>query len=135
MTNTSTFGLRRLAGALALAQTLVCAWPAVASETNTSGAPTAAPVDREYEQGRESAVPLNGNKGFDAVAVRPTTFFASLVSAGVFVVSLPFTALDPAIGASKARENLVDYPFNDTFKRPLGDLDAMGNPPGDPYPK
>jgi hypothetical protein len=71
---------------------------------------------------------MNGSKAFDAVAVRPTTFFTSLFSTAAFVVSLPFTALDPAIGVDKARESLVAYPFDDTFRRPLGDLDAMGRP-------
>ena len=37
-------------------------------------------------------------------------------------------ALSWELGARKARENLVDYPFRDTFKRPLGDLDGMGSP-------
>mgnify|MGYP003573190461 CR=1 FL=1 len=115
-----------------MGQALVFAWPVagIAAE-----AADAAETSRGYEQASESAVPMNGSKGFDAVVVRPTTFLASVVSAGVFVVSLPFTAFDPAIGAGKARENLVSYPFNDTFKRPLGDLDAMGNPRGDPDPE
>ncbi len=111
---------RRLAGALTLACVLASPMMAGAEETRSTG--------RDYERGGESAVPFNGSKGFDAVVVRPTTFFASLVSGAAFLVSLPFTAFDPAIGAEKARENLVDYPFNDTFRRPLGDLDAMGNP-------
>ncbi len=111
---------RRLAGALTLAFFL--AWPMIACAEDAQS------MARDYERGGESAVPFNGSKGFDAVVVRPTTFFTSLVSGAVFLVSLPFTAFDPAIGAEKARENLVDYPFNDTFRRPLGDLDAMGNP-------
>ena len=111
---------RRLAGALTLAFFFAGPMIACAEEAQSMG--------RDYERGGESAVAFNGSKGFDAVVVRPTTFFTSLVSGAVFLVSLPFTAFDPAIGAEKVRENLVDYPFNDTFRRPLGDMDAMGNP-------
>ena len=100
---------RRLAGALTLAFFFAGPMIACAEEAQSMG--------RDYERGgeSESAVPFNGSKGFDAVVV-------------VFLLSLPFTAFDPAIGAEKVRENLVDYPFNDTFRRPLGDMDAMGNP-------
>lgn len=126
----------RLVGSLALSATLVVAWSAgvVAAEAEAE-AGKADSMDQYYEPGRESAVPFNGSKGFDAVVVRPTTFITSLFSAATFVVSLPFTAFDPAIGVHAARENLVDYPFNDTFKRPLGDLDNMGSPPGESYPE
>jgi len=120
---------RRVVGALAFVQSLLFACPAVGTGQEIEE------TSRAYEQAGESAVPLNGSKAFDAVAVRPTTFLSSVFSSAVFVISLPFTALDPAIGARKAKENLVGYPFNDTFKRPLGDLDAMGSPRGDPYPR
>jgi hypothetical protein len=120
---------RHLVGALAFCQALLFAWPAVATAEEMQE------TSRGYEEAKASAVPLNGSKPFDALAVRPTTFLTSVFSSAAFVISLPFTALDPAIGAGKAKETLVDYPFNDTFKRPLGDLDAMGNPAGDPYPR
>ncbi len=129
MIGNSTNTQRRLASALAFFSALLFAWPAAATEEEVKE------TARGYEQAGESAVPFNGSKPFDAVVVRPTTLLTSVFSSAAFVISLPFTALDPAIGAGKARENLVDYPFNDTFKRPLGDLDAMGNPARDPYPR
>ncbi|MEA3276594.1 MAG: hypothetical protein U9Q81_15140 [Pseudomonadota bacterium] len=70
----------------------------------------------------EEAPPSDGVKAADALAVRPVTFFNSLFSTGVFVVSLPFVALDPALSVRKSREELVDYPFGYTFKRPLGEF-------------
>jgi len=143
MTEAKSLSRLRLAGALALAQVLVFAHPAGAEEGKAAEKRVAeAAKQREqkpenqaaeaapgYDPAPESAPPFNGSKGFDAVAVRPTTFFTSLISAGAFVIGLPFAALDPAIGVGRAKENLVEYPFNDTFERPLGDLDAMGRPP------
>lgn len=126
MTMKKTASRRGLVGALALAWSMafVFTLDATAAQSDESGS--------GFMEYREPAVPMNGSKGFDAVVVRPVTFFTSLVSASVFVISLPFTAFDPAIGAGKARENLVSYPFNDTFRRPLGDLDGMDEPAGNP---
>lgn len=115
---------RLLAGAAMLA----LAWPGWAVDVQESGEPPAA-----TPQARAPSAPSTGAKAFDAVAVRPVSFFTSVFSAGVFVVSLPFTAFDPAIGVGKARENLVDYPFGDTFKRPLGDLEDTTRLPADPF--
>ena len=80
-------------------------------------------------EAREKA-PSNGIKTFDALAVRPVTFVTSVFSAGAFVLSLPFTALDPELDVEETRKNLVDEPFRDTFQRPLGDFNgsAWGQP-------
>lgn len=66
--------------------------------------------------------PSNEDKTLDALAVRPVTFISSLFSTGTFILALPFAALDPAMDIQKTRENLVDYPYGDAFKRPLGDF-------------
>jgi hypothetical protein len=65
--------------------------------------------------------PSTGEKILDAVVVRPVTFAASLVSGAVFIASLPLIPLDSGTDVTTARKALVDYPFGDTFRRPLGD--------------
>ncbi len=54
----------------------------------------------------------------DAVLVRPLTFVATLLGTGVFVVSLPFSALGGNVG--EAGKTLVVTPFKATFLRCLG---------------
>jgi hypothetical protein len=66
--------------------------------------------------------PTAGAKIHDAVVVRPVTFTASLVSGAVFIASLPLIPLDSGTDVTTARRALVDYPFGDTFRRPLGDF-------------
>jgi len=104
------------AGTLAKQTQTIAETPQRASETTSSE--------------RREAAPSAGIKTFDALAVRPVTFVTSVFSAGAFVLSLPFTALDPALDVEQARENLVDEPFRDTFRRPLGDFNgsAWGEP-------
>ena len=80
------------------------------------------PSAEETGQAAAEPPPSNGIKTLDAVAVRPVTFVSSLFSTGAFVLALPFAVFDPAMDVEKTRENLVDHPFGDTFKRPLGDF-------------
>ena len=54
----------------------------------------------------------------DAVLVRPLTFVATVLGAGIFVVSLPFSALGGNVG--EAGNTLVGTPFKSTFLRCLG---------------
>ncbi len=65
-------------------------------------------------------------KVFDAVIVRPVMLGVTAFGLAGFVGSLPFTATGVAgIDISTARENFVMYPFNYTFKRPLGDFSGQ----------
>jgi hypothetical protein len=62
-------------------------------------------------------------KAFDAAVVRPVMLGVTAFGLAAFVGSLPFTATGVAgIDIPKARENFVMYPFNYTFRRPLGDF-------------
>jgi hypothetical protein len=62
-------------------------------------------------------------KVFDMAVVRPVMLGVTAFGLAAFVGSLPFTATGVAgIDISKARENFVMYPFNYTFRRPLGDF-------------
>lgn len=54
----------------------------------------------------------------DVVVVRPLTLAATVLGAGLFVVSLPFSALGG--NAGEAAETLVGVPFKATFMRCLG---------------
>ena len=54
----------------------------------------------------------------DAVIVRPVTLVATVLGAGLFVVSLPFSALGG--NAGEAAQTLVGAPFKATFLRCLG---------------
>ncbi len=54
----------------------------------------------------------------DAIVVRPAMLVTTLLGAGVFIVSSPFSALGGNIG--EAWEVLVEGPFETTFVRCLG---------------
>lgn len=54
----------------------------------------------------------------DAIAVRPLMFVGTILGTGVFVVSLPFSALGGNVG--EAADTLVVTPFKATFVRCLG---------------
>lgn len=61
-----------------------------------------------------SAVAMTG----DAIFVRPVMLVTTLLGAGVFIVSSPFSALGGNIG--EAWDVLVEGPFETTFVRCLG---------------
>ncbi|MCG8536715.1 MAG: hypothetical protein MI808_16625 [Pseudomonadales bacterium] len=54
----------------------------------------------------------------DVILVRPLTLVATVLGTGLFVVSLPFSALGGNVG--EAADNLVVVPFETTFIRCLG---------------
>jgi len=85
----------------------------------------------KVEQVPARPAPTDQSKAWDALAVRPVSFASSVFSTGVFVLTIPFAAMDPAIDMEKSRENLVQYPFRDSFQRPLGDFSGdLAGPPG-----
>ncbi len=54
----------------------------------------------------------------DAAVVRPLTLVSTVLGAGVFLVTLPFSALGGNVG--EAGNTLVATPFKSTFLRCLG---------------
>ena len=69
------------------------------------------------EKGKErSAMGMCG----DLIALRPLGLAATVIGAGVFVVSLPFSLIGRNV--NEAAKKLVVEPFLFTFDRPLGDL-------------
>ena len=88
---------------LALAVAASAAAPAIANAENVTERPS----------GMEMAV--------DAVVIRPVMLVATVLGAGIFVVSLPFSALGGNVG--EAGKTLVVTPFKGTFLRCLGCTD------------
>ncbi len=85
---------------IAIIMAMLAAAPAVSQAENVTARPS----------GLEMAA--------DAIIVRPLTFVATVLGAGLFVVSLPFSALGG--NAGEAGEALVVTPFKSTFLRCLG---------------
>ena len=72
---------------------------------------------------RENRKPPTVTKFFDAIIVRPVMTAVTVISSAVFLGYLPFTTSGVAgIDTATASDNLVVYPFNYTFRRPLGDF-------------
>lgn len=63
-----------------------------------------------------------GAMAVDVVAIRPLGLIATVLGTGLFVVSLPFSALGGNVG--EAAESLVKAPARFTFTRPLGEYGA-----------
>lgn len=60
------------------------------------------------------------NMVVDAVLVRPLGLCAIILGAGLFVISLPFSALGKNV--KEAGQKLVVAPVKFTFQRPLGEF-------------
>jgi len=60
----------------------------------------------------------------DVVVARPACFIATVLGSAAFVVALPFAAMSKSV--DKTANTLVVAPANLTFKRPVGDLKALG---------
>lgn len=56
----------------------------------------------------------------DAIIVRPLGIIATILGVGLFVISLPFSALGKNV--KESGENLVMAPVKFTFMRPLGEF-------------
>lgn len=60
----------------------------------------------------------------DVIVARPACFVATVLGSAAFVVALPFAAMSKSV--DKTANTLVVAPANLTFKRPVGDLKALG---------
>ena len=60
----------------------------------------------------------------DVVVARPACFIATVLGSAAFVVAWPFAAMSKSV--DKTANTLVVAPANLTFKRPVGDLKALG---------
>jgi hypothetical protein len=59
----------------------------------------------------------------DTLVVRPVCLAATVIGAGLFVVTLPIAALSRSI--KKTAHALVIRPARATFTRPLGDMEGL----------
>jgi len=64
-------------------------------------------------------------KAADAVLVRPLCFTSTVVGSALFLISLPVAA--PLKKAKPLADVFVVRPAKATFKRPLGDMEAMAD--------
>lgn len=85
---------------VALSVALFASMPAITQAQNVTGRPS----------GMEMTA--------DAILVRPLSLVATVLGAGIFVVTLPFSALGG--NAGEAANTLVGTPFKSTFTRCLG---------------
>ena len=83
----------------------------------TLQAPVAAEAYRQQTVERSA-----GAMAIDAVAVRPLSLIATALGTGIFLVSLPFSALGGNV--DQAAKSLVIAPARFTFVRPLGAYDS-----------
>ncbi len=97
---------RRIAAALGAALVVSLSAPAAAQEADT----------------------VLGDRGSDMAAdlliVRPLGIVGTVIGAGLFVVSLPFTL--PTGSTGDAAREMIGEPFEYTFNRPLGDFNHCG---------
>ena len=88
--------------ALALAAVLMAGQPAFAVSNTVAAPPSAAAM------------------GADMLLVRPVALVATVIGTGLFVISLPFSALGR--NTDEAAEQLILKPGKYTFVRPLGEF-------------
>ncbi len=73
--------------------------------------------------GHAASTPDPGAVVLDFVIARPCCLAVTAVGTALFVVTLPVSAASKSV--KSVRHALVDKPAKMTFKRPLGDLDAL----------
>ena len=61
----------------------------------------------------------------DALIVRPACLVATVLGSALFVVSLPFAAISKSV--KKSAHAFVVRPARATFKRSLGDMEALND--------
>ncbi|MDN5938342.1 MAG: hypothetical protein L0H83_06735 [Salinisphaera sp.] len=108
MTEANLAWIKSLCIALAVAAALFASRPAAAVDSYVNTPPSAAAM------------------AVDAVLIRPLSLAATVIGAGLFVVSLPFSLLGQNTG--DAADALVAEPAQYTFLRPLGDFQTTPAP-------
>lgn len=77
------------------------------------------------DQKPESQKPSTALKAVDAIFVRPVCLASTVAGSAVFVLTLPVTAITKEV--KPAANELIHKPAYKTFKRPLGDMQAMAD--------
>ena len=83
-------------------------------------------------QAGERLVDGSGEAYLAEVAVRPISLAGTILGTGFYIITWPFSK---ASGSSEAaKRELIDKPFDATFKRKFGDFSSLKNPKVAPAP-
>jgi len=83
-------------------------------------------------QAGERLVDGSGGAYLAEVVVRPVSLAGTILGAGFYIITWPFSK---ASGSSEAtKRELIDKPFDATFKRKFGDFSSLKNPKVAPTP-
>ncbi len=83
-------------------------------------------------QAGERLVDGSGGAYLAEVAVRPISLAGTILGTGFYIITWPFSK---ASGSSEAaKRELIDKPFDATFKRKFGDFSSLKNPKVAPAP-
>ena len=83
-------------------------------------------------QAGERLVDGSGGAYLAEVAVRPISLAGTILGTGFYIITWPFSI---ASGSSEAaKRELIDKPFDATFKRKFGDFSSLKNPKVAPAP-
>ena len=84
-------------------------------------------------QAGERLVDGSGEAYLVEVVVRPVSLVGTILGTGFYIITWPFSK---ASGSSEAaKRELIDKPFDATFKRKFGDFSSLKNPKVAPAPK
>ena len=83
-------------------------------------------------QAGERLVDGSGGAYLAEVAVRPISLAGTILGTGFYIITWPFSK---ASGSSEAaKREMIDKPFDATFKRKFGDFSSLKNPKVAPTP-
>ena len=83
-------------------------------------------------QAGERLVDGSGGAYLAEVAVRPISLAGTILGTGFYIITWPFSK---ASGSSEAaKRELIDKPFDATFKRKFGDFSSLNKPKVAPAP-
>ena len=83
-------------------------------------------------QAGERLVDGSGEAYLVEVVVRPVSLVGTILGTGFYIITWPFSI---ASGSSEAaKRELIDKPFDATFKRKLGDFSSLNKPKVAPAP-
>jgi len=85
-----------------------------------------------HTQAGERLVDGSGEAYLAEVVVRPISLAGTILGTGFYIITWPFSK---ASGSSEAaKRELIDKPFDTTFKRKFGDFSSLKNPKVAPAP-
>ena len=83
-------------------------------------------------QAGERLVDGSGEAYLVEVVVRPVSLVGTILGTGFYIITWPFSIASGSCEAAK--RELIDKPFDATFKRKLGDFSSLNKPKVAPAP-